>query len=158
MAVFRETNVIRTFNVGLIVTMVVTFLLGVVTLYSATKGPGIESLYKSQLIYFGVGVVFGIVLLFIDVQMLEKLAYPSYAVCLVLLAAVDIFGKVGGGSQRWLPLGPVHLQPSEISKIAIVFTLAKYFANDKEGPPYTLKKLLVPGILVAPMFILILIQ
>jgi len=158
MSVFKETNVIKTFNVGLIVTMLSLFTLGLVTLISATKGPGIHDLYKTQLVWFGMGMVISLVLVFIDSQILEKVAYLGYAICLVLLGLVLIFGKVGGGSQRWIGFAGFHIQPSEFAKLAIVFTLAKYFRDEKLGPPYTLRKLWIPGLLIAPFFILILLQ
>lgn len=159
MAVFKETNVIKTFNVGLIVTMFTLFTLGIITLISATKGPGIHNLYKTQLMWFGMGLVISLVLVFIDSQILEKVAYLGYGICLVLLGLVLVIGKVGGGSQRWIGFGGIHIQPSEFAKIAIVFTMAKYFRDETTGgPPYTLKKLVIPGLLIAPFFILILLQ
>lgn len=158
MAVFKETNVIKTFNVGLIVAMFSLFTLGIVTLISATKGPGIQELYKTQLIWFGTGLVMSLVLIFIDSQILEKVAYLGYGICLVLLGLVLVIGKVGGGSQRWIGIAGFHVQPSEFAKLAIVFTLAKYFRDEKSGPPYTLRKLVIPGLLIAPFFVLILLQ
>jgi rod shape determining protein RodA len=154
----ESQNVIKTFNTGLIVSMFVIFSMGLVTLYSATKGPGIQGLFRSQLICFVVGLVLCSAIVFIDSQVLEKAAYPLYAICLLLLGAVLIIGHVGNGSQRWLKLGPIGIQPSEVAKIAIVFTLAKYFRDEKEGPPYTLRRLIIPGLLVAPYFLLILLQ
>lgn len=153
-----DSNTIRTFNVGLTVVMFLLFALGVVTLYSATKGPQLQGLYRTELIFFGLGLVGGALFLFLDSQILEKLAYPAYGVCLVLLVLVDVIGKVGGGSQRWIDLKFFHLQPSEIAKVALVFTLSKWFADDREGGPYTLRKLLGPALLVVPYFILVLLQ
>ncbi len=157
MAFQSDSGVIKTFNIGLFMSMVLTFVLGIVTLYSASKGAGV-SLYKTQVIWFALGLGVGLALFFIDSQILEKLAYPFYAVCMVLLTMVLFVGRVGGGSQRWIDLKFFHLQPSEIAKLAIVFTLAKYFADDKYPPPYTLRRLAVPGALVAPFFLLILLQ
>lgn len=151
-------NVIKSFNTGLFVSMCLIFILGIVTLYSATNGPGNRDLAKTQFIYFGVGLVMGAVLIFIDSQILSKIAYISYAICFLLLAAVLIVGHVGNGSQRWLNLGFFRLQPSEFAKLSIILALAKYFAEEKIGPPYTLKKLWVAAALVLPYFVLILKQ
>lgn len=151
-------NAIKTFNAGLLVSMFAIFFLGVTTLYSATKGPGLHSLFKSQLIYFCVGMVGSLAIIFLDSHILEKLAYATYVVVLILLALVLLIGHVGNGSQRWINLGFFHLQPSELAKIAIVFTLAKYFRDDTKGAPYTLKRLTVPGLLIAPYFFLVLKQ
>lgn len=148
----------KTFNTGLLLSMIFLFVLGVTTLLSATKGPGAQGLFKSQIIYFIGGIVLFSGLVFIDSQLLQKLAYPSYVVCLALLGLVLIFGRVGGGSQRWLNLGFFHLQPSEIAKIAIVFTLAKYFTEERKGGPYLLKQLILPALLIGPYFLLVLKQ
>ncbi|MBY0371046.1 rod shape-determining protein RodA [bacterium] len=142
---------------GLFVSMVLAFLLGIFTLYSASKGAGVM-LYKTQMVWWGIGLCLGLVLFFIDSHIFEKLAYPFYGMCLFLLTIVLFIGRVGGGSQRWIDLKFFHLQPSEIAKLAIVFTLAKYFSDDQNTPPYTLRTLLVPGLLVAPFFLLILLQ
>ncbi len=157
MAFQSDSGVIKTFNVGLFVSMLLTFILGIVTLYSASKGSGV-TLYKTQVIWFLLSLGVMAIILFFDSQILEKLAYPFYAICMVLLTLVLFVGRVGGGSQRWIDLKVFHLQPSEIAKLAIVFTLAKYFSDDKNAPPYTLRTLIVPGLLVAPFFLLILLQ
>ena len=157
MAFQSDSGVIKTFNVGLFVSMVLAFLLGIVTLYSASKGSG-TTLYKTQLVWFGLGLLVTLAIVFIDSHILERIAYPFYGLCMVLLTLVLFVGRIGGGSQRWIDLKFFHLQPSEIAKLAIVFTLAKFFADDKGSPPYTLKRLVVPGLLVAPFFVLILLQ
>jgi rod shape determining protein RodA len=138
--------------------MFLLFLAGSTTLYSATKGPGLHGLYRTELIFFGVGLLISTALVFLDSQMFEKVAYLLYGLTLALLAAVLVIGHVGNGSQRWIALGPVHLQPSEFAKLAVVFTLAKYFRDDKIGPPYTLRRLVIPVLIVAPMFLLTLLQ
>lgn len=154
----ESPNAIRTFNGWLLFSMCAIFLLGVTTLLSATKGPGLQGLFRSQLIYFSVGIVFGIAIIFIDSQILGKLAYLSYGIVLILLALVTVIGRVGNGSQRWINLGFFHLQPSELAKIAIVFTLARFFSEEKKGGPYSLRQLLIPGLLILPYFILVLKQ
>lgn len=149
---------LRTFSFELLLTFLALFGIGLVTLYSATEGPGLQGLVKSQVFWFAIGSAISLILIFIDPQLLERLSYFIYAFCLLLLIAVAIFGRVGGGSQRWLNLGFFHLQPSELAKIAIVFAYAKFFATTHIHPPYTLKKLIFPAMLVLPYMVLILIQ
>lgn len=151
-------NAIKTFNGWLVFCMCAIFFLGVTTLLSATKGPGLQGLFHSQLIYFSVGILIGLGIVFIDSQILGKVAYLSYVAVLILLGLVMVIGRVGNGSQRWINLGFFHLQPSELAKIAIVFTLAKYFSDEKKGGPYTIRRLVVPGLLILPYFILVLKQ
>ncbi len=152
-------STIRTFNVGLIVSTLFVFGLGVLTLYSATKGPGIGHIYRAQLVWFAIGSLLVLPLVFVDSQILQKFSYPLYAGCLILLVAVLLVGQSAGGAQRWLRIGFLPaIQPSEFAKIAIVFALSKYFTDERKGGPYTLKRLITPGLLVAPLFILILMQ
>jgi rod shape determining protein RodA len=56
-----------------------------------------------------------------------RLAYPCYAVVLAMLVAVDVLGEINKGAQRWLDLGFMQLQPSELMKVALVLALARYF-------------------------------
>src|SRR5436309_13452569 len=55
------------------------------------------------------------------------LAWPIYVVSLLLLVAVDVAGKTGMGAQRWLVVGPMQIQPSEITKVAVILVLARYY-------------------------------
>ena len=69
-------------------------------------------------------ICFGIVAMFlgfaIPFRYYETLAHVFYAICLVLLVLV-LFVKGGGPTQRWIPIGPMRLQPSEFTKIALLF-------------------------------------
>ncbi len=109
-----------------------------VILIGLTAGFGIAMLYSvaggdmspwagRQAIRLAVGVSLMLFVAFIDIRIWMRLAYPLYAVGLVLLLIVEIMGEVGMGAQRWLDLGFFNLQPSEIMKIAIVLALARYF-------------------------------
>ena len=62
-----------------------------------------------------------------DLRIWFALAYPVYAVGLVLLLAAAVIGHTRLGAQRWLDLGPIHLQPSEIIKIGLVMALARFY-------------------------------
>jgi len=62
----------------------------------------------------------------IDVRVWMSLAYPAYGLALLLLVAVDVAGHVGLGAQRWIMLGPLELQPSELMKISLVLALARF--------------------------------
>ena len=62
----------------------------------------------------------------IDIRVWMSLAYPAYGVALLLLVAVVVAGHVGLGAQRWITLGPLELQPSELMKISLVLALARF--------------------------------
>ena len=71
---------------------------------------------------------------------------------------VLIFGKSAGGSRRWLLLGPISVQPSELAKIAIMIVLARYFSKDANTRGFTLRELFRPFILTLIPFVLIVKQ
>lgn len=150
-----SSNTAQTFNLGLIVSTFLIVITGLITLYSASRGPGLQSLTKLQGSYFLGGCVLVAILMLIDSDVLRKLSYPLYVFCLGLLGLVLVVGHVGNGSQRWINLGLFRLQPSEFAKIAIILALARYFSTERKGGPYSLKRLLIPALLIAPYFILI---
>jgi rod shape determining protein RodA len=67
--------------------------------------------------------------MFLDSRFWLAIAYPLYAGALLLLVAVELFGATRMGATRWLDLGPVSLQPSEIMKVGIVLALARYYQD-----------------------------
>ncbi len=105
---------------------------GLATIYSATEArvhTGFTSnpLVIRQAFYAGVGFVAMIMVVLVDYRRLERYAYVVYAGALVLLLAVPLVGSVGNGARRWIDLGPVSIQPSEMVKVALVIALARYF-------------------------------
>lgn len=65
--------------------------------------------------------------MFLDTRFWVAMAYPLYAGALLLLLAVEVVGETRMGATRWLSVGPVSLQPSEIMKVAIILALARYY-------------------------------
>jgi len=99
---------------------------GLVVLYSAAGGH-IRPWALSQGIRFAAFIGLALLLSRLREAQLEAAAFPLYAIILLLLIAVEIFGFVGGGSQRWLDLGFIRLQPSELMKLTIVLALARFY-------------------------------
>jgi rod shape determining protein RodA len=100
-----------------------------VNLYSATRVAP-RGLYSQQLVWYVAGFGVFIATAAIDYRAYERYAYAIFGVGLVLLLAVLVGGKVVKGSSRWLSIGPVGIQPSELAKIAIIIALAKIFSGD----------------------------
>ena len=99
---------------------------GLVILFSAAGGH-IKPWASSQGIRFGVLMTAMLVLSQFNSRLWLRYAYWFYGIVLVALVAVEVFGKIGGGSQRWLDLGIIRLQPSEFMKLAIILALARYY-------------------------------
>jgi rod shape determining protein RodA len=113
-------------NWSLIALLSVIASVGFLTLYSAAGG-SLEPWAVKQMIRFGMGIGLMIAVAVVDIRFWIRHAYIFYAVSLVLLVAVEIKGTIGMGAQRWIDLGFIQLQPSEITKIALILTLARYF-------------------------------
>lgn len=99
---------------------------GAAMLYSAANG-SFEPWAVRHMIRFGVTLGLLIVVALVDIRIWLRLAYPIYAVTFVLLVAVEVMGTIGMGAQRWIDLGVITLQPSEMMKVALVLALARYF-------------------------------
>ncbi|HXA21695.1 MAG TPA: rod shape-determining protein RodA [Acetobacteraceae bacterium] len=99
---------------------------GYVALYSAAGGAP-EPYASRHVLRFAAGLVLMIGIALVDIRFIARLAWPTYLVSLVLLALVARYGHLGKGAQRWIELGGLQVQPSELMKIALVLVLASWF-------------------------------
>jgi len=113
-------------NWGFILLLCVIAGIGFAMLYSVA-GHHIDPWASRQMIRFGIGMAVLLVVALIDIRVWMDLAYPAYALALLLLIGVEFMGTAGMGAQRWIDLGMVQVQPSEMMKIAMVLALARYF-------------------------------
>lgn len=136
--------------------------LSIVLLYSATseRTEGPTGMHLKQLIWTGVGLVSLLLVLCIDYQTLCRHSYLLYAILLISLVVVLFFGRVVNGSQRWLVIGPWHIQTSEFAKPILILVLARYFAEHTPSGVASLswRDLLLPLVLVGLPFALIVKQ
>lgn len=138
--VLRERRLFQNFDWWLIVAVGLLVLLGVILINNTTAG--VEGIFDTanllqdftfrQIIYalVGFGVLF--VLSQIDYRIFAGLSWVFYLGMLALLGVVFIIGRLTLGAQRWIPLGPFQLQPSEIGKLLIVLVLAKFLADNSK--------------------------
>ena len=111
---------------GFVVLVSLPVAVGCAMLYSAAGG-SFDPWASRQLVRFGIGVSFMLVVALVDIRFWMRAAYTIYGIALVLLLAVELIGDVAMGAQRWIDVGIVQLQPSELMKIALVLALARYF-------------------------------
>jgi rod shape determining protein RodA len=145
---------IRSINWGLVLLLSLISGVGFAVLYSAANGSWDPWALKSM-IRFAVALALMLVVAVIDIRIWYRAAYPIYIFAALLLVLVDVKGVRGLGAQRWLELGPLSLQPSEIMKIGLVMVLAHYFnsrTHEEIGRPlhlvYPTLLVLVPAALV----------
>ena len=98
---------------------------GYVALYSAGGGP--EPYAWRHGLRFGFSLVMMLSIAMLDIRFIAKFSWPFYGFALVLLGLVLKMGHVGKGAERWLDIGPLQLQPSEIMKVALAMALASWF-------------------------------
>ena len=130
---------------------------GALVLYSAAGGSW-NPYASSHVIRFIIFLVMAFVLSRFPRELAMFFAFPIYAVILLLLVAVEAIGFVGGGSQRWLDLGFMQLQPSELMKPAIVLVLARFYASLPVGVIPTWRALIPAGGLIMTPVALVLLQ
>lgn len=124
---------------------------GLVTVYSATHGPGADGpspLAIRQAAWLAGGIIGMLGMCLFDYRRLERRGLLVYLAILAAVLAVPVIGGVAGGSRRWIRLGPISLQPSEFMKLGLVIALARHFARSavgKLGP----RAMLVPLALTA---------
>ena len=100
--------------------------IGYVALWTAGSGNP-DAYAQKHALRFGFCLVIMLSIAFIDIRLILRFAWVGYAVALALLVLVLFHGNIGKGAQRWLDIGPVQLQPSELMKIMLALGLAAWF-------------------------------
>lgn len=120
----------------LLLTIIALAMFGTLILFSAgssahdleTGNLKIDASYAiAHLTRFVLMLGVAVVVALLPLRLWAALAYPSYAIGMLLLLGVEVAGNIVNGSQRWLTLGPLTLQPSELMKIAVPLALARYY-------------------------------
>lgn len=156
-----DRRFVEYFDWGLFGLALLLGCIGLSTLYSvisAGAAAATKTLVIKQAMWFGIGLLGMAVCIIFNYKLLDRWANPFYFFCLLLLLAVLFFGKLVSGSQRWLVLGPVSIQPSELVKVAVILVLAKHFSKHAYTQGYSLRQLVQPFIWVALPFGLVVVQ
>lgn len=113
-----------------------------------------------QAVYLSIGFVGAIIVMRIDSSVWERLSVPLLMVCLVLLVLVLIpgIGHKVNGSRRWLSLGPIGLQVSELAKVAIIFYLAGYQVRQHQRIQQSVMGFLIPLAVLGLIAVLLLLE
>jgi rod shape determining protein RodA len=139
-------------NWGLVLLLAGIASLGFAMLYSAANGSW-QPWAAKQAARFGIGVVIMLGMAMVDLRFWLRFhaAYLFYGFAVLLLLWVDLHGRTGMGAQRWIDIGVLQLQPSEVMKVALVVALASYFhsiTTEEIGNPL---RLVIPtGLILLP--------
>ena len=141
-------------NWPLAILLVAVASLGFLMLYSVAGG-SFSPWAEPQMVRFAMGFVAMLIIALVPIWYWRSMASLGYLGAMVLLIGVEVFGSVQGGAQRWIDLGFIQLQPSELMKITLIMALAAYYdwlpANRKSHPLWIMPPILlilVPTLLV----------
>nr|WP_047167611.1 rod shape-determining protein RodA [Sphingomonas sp. Y57] len=130
---------------------------GLVVLYSAAGG-SMRPWAMSQGIRFAVFIGLAILISWAGEERLKRAAMPTYGIIVFLLLLVELFGFVGGGSRRWLDLGFIRVQPSELMKPVIVLAVARFYDMLPAGEIRRFSAIWPPALLIGVPAALVLVQ
>lgn len=149
-----------TFDLSLFIPVVLLWIIGNLLVYSATvmhKSGPLMNIYMDQMLWTTLGIIVVMGSLSIPTRIYYRFAPLIYVITLVMLVMVLVQGESSKGSQRWISLAGVRLQPSEFAKIGLLLMLAKYFAK-RTISLYKPKTLIMPMVIIALPFVLVLRQ
>jgi len=113
-------------NWPLVLLLVAVACMGFLMLYSVAGG-AMAPWARPQMERFGLGLAAMFVVAMVPIWFWRNMALLAYAAAFALLVVVEVAGAAAGGAQRWIDLGFIRLQPSEMMKIALVMLLAAYY-------------------------------
>ena len=146
---------VRRIDIWLIISILILGIVGVVSMYSSEGG---EFLYhtKNHIIRFVVFFSMMLIFSFIRIKFWYSLGYIFYFIVVLLLIYASFYGITASGSQRWIDLYFVNLQPSELMKVAVIICFAKYYHRMQINTVNKFKNLIIPIIiLVIPIFLVL---
>ncbi|HIJ95221.1 MAG TPA: rod shape-determining protein RodA [Desulfuromonadales bacterium] len=131
--------------------VLVVSLLGIINIYSATTPYKIigTAYYLKQCYWLLAGITISLMVSSIDYHIMEDFSYWLYGFLVLLLVAVLLIGRRSMGATRWLNLGLFSVQPSELMKIGIIITFARFYNNFHSTGGLTVKDVLTPLALLA---------
>jgi rod shape determining protein RodA len=138
---------IRGISWGLVLLICAAAGFGIAVLYSAADG-SMEPWAAKQTVRFASALILMVAAALVDIRYWFRAAYWVYAIVLVLVVAVDLRGFVGMGAQRWIDLGVIQLQPSELMTVAVVLALARYFHSLSSEETGRIRYLILPALTI----------
>lgn len=147
---------IYAFNWGLALLISAVAAIGILMLVSVAGG-NFDPWARQQTIRFGLGFLAMVVIAFVPIRFWLFMALPIYLACIGLLVLVELIGVTGMGAQRWIDLGFIRLQPSELTKIGLVMVLAAYYhaipKSKVSNPLYLIPPLVLIALPMGMVFI-----
>ncbi|MDT8441743.1 MAG: rod shape-determining protein RodA [Desulfuromonadales bacterium] len=155
-----DRRLVTHFDWSYLLLVVLVATIGIVNLYSATSSwtSAPPPVYLKQIYWLGFGLLLVAVMALFDYRHLEYFGFPLYLVNVLLLLAVLLVGKTSMGATRWISFAGFNVQPSELMKIIMIIALARYFSERGHLHGFSLRELLIPGLILGVPALLIMKQ
>ena len=148
---------VRSFDIWLILSVLALGIIGTISMYSSDGGQ--FSYYtKSHIIRFVVFFLLMFILSFVRIKFWHDLGYFFYVIVVLLLIYASFYGITASGSQRWISLYFINLQPSELMKIAVIVCFAKYYHRMQVSSANKFRNLISPIVILLIPVTLVLSQ
>ena len=131
--------------------------IGFLALYSAAEG-NFDPWSKKQIIRFLISLALLFFISLVDIRLWYKYSYHIFFLSLLLLIGVEIFGTFGLGAKRWIRILGFSIQPSELIKVAIILSLAKYYNELRYDRIGWIRNTITPTFIVIIPFFFVIIQ
>ncbi|MDG5766092.1 rod shape-determining protein RodA [Balneolales bacterium ANBcel1] len=149
----------------LILCWVLLFSAGLVAIYSATLGPVsqflpsyIQNNFFNQIVWIGISVAALVTIQFMTPRSFQQISYILYGVCLILAVATIFWGVEAGGAKRWLVIGGVRFQISEMLKLATILVVANYLTSRRDITTEHIGSALIAVVLMLIPSVIIILQ
>jgi rod shape determining protein RodA len=121
---FKEYFEIKTLSLCLALVVI-----GLISVYSATYDAGATATFYRQTIWAAAGLIAMAIAAFIPLKVVQRVAFPSYAVIILILGVLLVVGKTISGSRSWFGVGGYGIQPSEFAKVVAILALAAFLSK-----------------------------
>lgn len=148
---------LKKFEILLVLSALALLVIGVMAVYSATY-TRTTSFYQKQIIFSIVGIILFFIFSSIDYRIYSKYSKLIYIFNVLFLLSVFFLGSVRYGAQRWIVVGPINIQPSELAKLFVVLTFSDLLIRKYQDTFRGFKDLIFTALHIIPIFLLVAAQ
>jgi rod shape determining protein RodA len=157
----RSKSIIGKIDIWLLLIYIALVIVGILSIYAAAfneNHPHIYDMtqnYGKQLLFFGISLAVGFIILLIDAKFFNAFAYVIYGFSLFSLLLVLVIGSKISGSTSWIQFGSFSFQPSELAKFGTALALAHFLGKIDTDPSKLKTQLIAYGIIFVPMLLIL---
>ena len=157
----RSKTIIGKIDIWLFIIYIALATIGLLSIYAAAFNEAHPHIYDfsqnygKQLVFIGVSLVVGFIILLIDAKFFNAFAYVFYGLSIICLLLVLVIGSKISGSTSWIQLGPISFQPSEFAKFGTALALAHYLGKLDTDLTKFKTKVIAYGIVFVPVLLIL---